>query len=94
MSFSYSTFAVEIDGVPMLVFQAGKHSEAEEICREWTEKNLSDLCAKYAVVYDANSSIKVRLARPAERASYQNATTTDTAASQGVRLVYLANLSS
>ena len=48
---------------------------------------------KDALIHDANSSIKVRLASPDERTSYQNASDTDTTASpDGIKLVYLVNL--
>jgi hypothetical protein len=90
MAFSYSTFTVEINEVPIFVFQATRHSEADEICREWTEKHLDEWLAKEAAVYDPHPSIKVRLAHPDERASYENAT--DTSASTGdIKLVYLVN---
>jgi hypothetical protein len=53
-------------------------------------KTLDELMAKGALVYDPHSSTKVRLARPDERASYENAT--DTSPLTGdVKLVYLVN---
>ena len=89
MPFSNSTFTVDINGVPIFVFQAKRHGDAEEVCREWTETYLADLVAKDLVVYDANSSIKVRLARSDELTAYQTATSS----SDDVKLVYLVNLS-
>jgi hypothetical protein len=92
MPFSNSTFTVDINGAPIFVFQAKRHGDAEEVCSEWTETYLADLVAKDLVVYDANSSIKVRLARSDELTAYQTATDA-TSSSDDVKLVYLVNLS-
>jgi hypothetical protein len=92
MSFSNSTFTVDINGVPIFVFQAKRHVDAEEICREWTETHLPDLLAKDFLVYDANSSIKIRLARQDELSAYQKATKASSSADD-VKMVYLVNLS-
>jgi hypothetical protein len=95
VAFSHSTFTVEINGLPIFVFQARRQTEAEEICREWIETSINDLVAKNVIVYDASSSVKVRLARPDERASYQSLTTTGiTPSLQGINLVYLIDLGS
>ena len=92
MSFSNSTFTVEINGAPIFVFQAKRHSDAEEICREWTEGYLADLLAKEVLVYDGNPSVKVRLARANELTAYKAAPDASTSPDD-VKLVYLVDYS-
>jgi hypothetical protein len=90
MSFTNSTFTVEINGAPIFVFQAKRQSDAEEICREWAERYLADLVAKDVLVYDGNPSIKVRLARANELAAYGVAPDASTSPDD-VKLVYLVD---
>jgi hypothetical protein len=46
MSYSISTFTVEINGVPAVVFQTKWHSEADEICRAWAHRHWDRLVTK------------------------------------------------
>jgi hypothetical protein len=92
MPFSRSTFTVDINGVATFVFQTKRHSEAEEVCREWTAQHLSTLLAS-DVLTDAAPSIKVRIAHPDERTAYAAANVQVTS-EDDVTLVYLANLDS
>jgi hypothetical protein len=45
MSFSFSTFTVEIDGVPTISFRAKWYAEAEDICRGWANLNWDEMVA-------------------------------------------------
>jgi len=85
MPFSRSTFTVDVNGVAILVFQTKRHSEAEEVCREWTAQHLKDVLES-----DATPSINVRIAHADERAAYA-AANIQVASEDDVTLVYLAN---
>ena len=43
MTYSISTFTIEIDGTATAVLQAKWHSEADEICRGWTQYHWEQL---------------------------------------------------
>jgi hypothetical protein len=90
MPFSRSTFTVDINGVAIFVFQAKRHSEAEEVCREWTAQHLSKLLARDVLESDAPPSINVRIAHADERAAYE-AANVQAASEHDVTLVYLVN---
>jgi hypothetical protein len=90
MPFSRSTFTAEINEVAIFVFQATRHSEAEEICRQWTAQYLSKLLASGVLQSTAAASVNVRIAHADERASYEGATA-QPASSDGVTLVYLVD---
>lgn len=70
MSYSISTFTIEIDGTPTVVFQAKWHSEADEICRRWTQYHWEQLPRKELRGFELAPFVKVRLARADERARY------------------------
>jgi hypothetical protein len=42
MSFSFSTFTVEIDGVPTIALRAKWYAEADDICRGWANLNWDE----------------------------------------------------
>ncbi|WP_156439491.1 hypothetical protein [Bradyrhizobium valentinum] len=90
MPFSRSTFTVDINGVAIFVFQAKRHSEAEEVCREWTAEHLSELLARNFLESDAPPSINVRIAHADERSAYETANA-QVASEDDVTLVYLVN---
>jgi hypothetical protein len=81
---------VDINGVAIFAFQAKRHSEAEEVCREWTAQHLSKLLAQNVLESDAPPSINVRIARADERAAYE-AANVQVASEDDVTLVYLVN---
>ena len=43
MSYSPSTFTVEINGIPAVVFQAKWHAEADKLCRAWVNRHWDKL---------------------------------------------------
>lgn len=71
MSYSISTFTVEINGVPAVVFQAKWHSEADEICRAWTNRHWDQLITKGRHAgLELEPIIKLRLAHADEKDVY------------------------
>jgi hypothetical protein len=74
MSFSFSTFTVEIDGVPTIAFRAKWYAEANDICRGWANLNWDEIVAKDPTSCRAlPPTVIVRLARASEKAAYDAA---------------------
>src|ERR1019366_4980345 len=72
MSFSLSTFTVEINGTPTIAFQARWHAEADDICRGWANLHWDEISPKGPPPGVALPPIiKVGLARAPEKAAYQ-----------------------
>jgi hypothetical protein len=71
MSFSLSTFTVELNGTPTIAFQVKWHAEADEICREWVQSHWDQVSTKGPYGTDLPPFVKVRLAHPPERAKYE-----------------------
>jgi hypothetical protein len=89
--YSISTFTIEIDGTPTAVLQTKWHSEADEICRGWTQYHWEQLLIKGRHGLEFPPVVKVRLSRADERAAYD-----EEGGSVGfyeeVKMVYLINL--
>jgi len=91
MSYSNSTFAIEINGTPAVIFQAKWHSEADEICQGWTRYHWEQLPRTELRGYELPPFVKVRLARADERARYD--TEVESFEFYGeVKIVYLIDL--
>jgi hypothetical protein len=74
MSFSPSTFTVEINGRPTIVFRAKWHAEADEICRGWANLHWDEIQAKEPTRrVQLPPVFKVRLAFATEKAAYEAA---------------------
>ena len=72
MSFSLSTFAVEINGTPTIAFQARWHAEADDICKGWANLHWDEMSSKGPRSgVSLPPIIKVRLARVSEKAAYK-----------------------
>ena len=72
MSFSLSTFTVEINRTPTIAFQARWHAEADEIGRGWANLHWDEISSKGPRSGVALPPIiKVRLARASEKAAYK-----------------------
>lgn len=71
MSYSISTFTVEITGVPAIVFQTKWHGEAEDVCRIWAQKHWDQLATRGRYGLQLPPIIKVRLAHAKEKAAYE-----------------------
>jgi len=89
MSFSLSTFTVEIDGTPTGAFQAKWHAEADEICRGWVNLHSEEISAQETTRRPRLAPvIKVRLAFATEKSAYE-AASDDTEFYGGVKIVKL-----
>ena len=90
MTYSISTFTIEIDGTATAVLQAKWHSEADEICQGWTQYHWEQLLTKGRHGLEFPPIVKVRLARADERAAYNEGATVEFY--EDVKIVYLVDL--
>ena len=91
MSFSLSTFTIEVNGTSAVVFQAKWNKEADEICRSWVEYHRDQLSTKGRFGLDYPPMVKVRVARAPEQAVYYNGDAR-TEYLGDIKLVYLRDL--
>jgi hypothetical protein len=74
MIFAPTIWTLEIDGRPTLAFEAMKYREADEIChQEWLRLELGQRKINDVPLCDADSHLRIRLARPAEMLLYRRA---------------------
>jgi hypothetical protein len=87
MEFSVSTFIVEINGTACAAFQSKWQSEADAVGRRWAADQLQKRAA-----HDLGwpPLIRIRIARPAERAAYKDAENAEDY--EGVAFVALASI--
>lgn len=71
MSFSISTFTVEIDAVPTVAFQAKWQADADQICRDWLHTHWDQLSVKGPRGIELPPMYRLRLARGSEREAYE-----------------------
>ena len=71
MSFSLSTFTLDIDGKPRLVLRAKWEAEADEICRAWVQAHWDELTREGPYGAELPPPIKLRMARTDEKAAYE-----------------------
>jgi hypothetical protein len=71
VSFSLSTFTLDIDGKPMLVLRAKWQADADEICRAWVQAHWDELTSEGPYGAELPPAIKLRMARAAEKAAYE-----------------------
>lgn len=75
MSFSLSTFTLEIDGKPTLVLRTKWRVNAEDYCRAWVQANRDELTTKRADELDlpliSRPAITLRMALAIEKAAYE-----------------------
>lgn len=69
MSFSLSTFTVEINGRPTIAFKAKWQAEADEISRGWINLHWGEITEERIGGVAIPLAIKVRLASASERAT-------------------------
>lgn len=93
MEFSRSTFTLEVNRTPTLVFQANRAAEAEEIGFGWAQDHSHQISTKGPNGTELPTVIKVRVARLDEKAAY-GAGSNAAELQAGVRIVYLVHLSS
>jgi hypothetical protein len=92
MDFAGSLFTLEINLIPILVFEAKWASEAEDTGRGWAERHREQIVTIGRHGSPLPPIIKVRIARAQERAAYQDAGQAEVETFEGVQLVYLAAL--
>ena len=93
MDFARSTFTVEINQTPTLVFQAKWAAEAEDIGFGWAQDHSQKISTKWPHGTELPAVIKVRVARQAEKAAYE-AEGNNSESYKGVKMVYLVDLNS
>jgi hypothetical protein len=94
MSYSTSTFTVEINGVPAVVFQTKWHSEADEICRAWADRHWDQLITKGRHGgLELPPIIKLRLAHADEKEAH-SVRSNGAEDHGGVTVVYLIDMTS
>jgi hypothetical protein len=75
VSFSLSTFTLEIDGKPTLVLRTKWRVNAEDYCRAWVQANRDELTTKRADELDlpliSRPAITLRMALAIEKAAYE-----------------------
>jgi hypothetical protein len=90
MDFSLSTFTVEVNQTPTLVFQAKWASDAEDIGFGWAERHSDQISTKGPHGTDLPAVIKIRVARADEKARYE-AEGERFESYEGIRIVYLVD---
>jgi hypothetical protein len=71
VSFSLSTFTLDIDGKPMLVLRAKWQADADEICRAWVQAHWDELTREGPYGAELPPATRLRMARAAEKAAYE-----------------------
>ena len=71
MSFSLSTFTLDIDGKPILVLRAKWQADADVICRAWVQAHWDELTREGPYGAELPPAIRLRMARAAEKAAYE-----------------------
>ena len=71
MSFSPSTFTIEIGAVPKVAFQAKWQADADQICKDWLRAHWDQLSSTGPGGIELPPIFKLRLARTDERAAYE-----------------------
>jgi hypothetical protein len=90
LSYSLSTFTLEIDGKPTLVLQAKWQVTADERCRDWVQSHWDQVAGKDRRGAFLRPVLKIRLARSAEKAVYE-ASVDSAELYQDVKVVKLVN---
>ena len=66
-------FTLEVDGRPILAFEAGGHRDAQQICKEpWLHDDLTELKSGGVPFYTAQSKLSVRPATAQEETIFLN----------------------
>lgn len=71
MDFSPTTFTIEINGAPMVVFQSKWQADADQICRDWLHTHWEELSARGPAGVELPPIFKLRLARSSEKDAYE-----------------------
>jgi hypothetical protein len=93
MDFLRSTFTVEVNETPIIVLQAKWAAEAEGIGFGWALLHSPQLSTKGSYGTDIPAVVKVRIARPTDKAAYE-AEGSNSEFYEGTKIVYLVELNS
>jgi hypothetical protein len=88
LSYSLSTFTLEIDGKPTLVVRAKWQAEADELCRDWVQSHGVVSIGPHGA--ELRPLLKVRIARSAEKTAY-DASVNSTELYRDVKIVKLVD---
>jgi hypothetical protein len=68
-------FTLDVDGKPILSFEAQNLRELSELCRErWLRDEVAELKSYDISLWDGNAALKTRYASDAEKAAFLEAT--------------------
>jgi hypothetical protein len=85
-------FTIDIDGKPIVVFEAKQLREAAQLCtEEWLRADLNELTSNGVPLCGIGSKISARMASESERATYQEAAVEATA-SDDIVFAYLLEI--
>lgn len=90
MDFSLSTFTLEVNRTPTLVFQAKWAADAERIAFGWADKHSRQIATRGSHGTELPAVIKIRVARQDEKAALDQGTNSEFY--DGVKMVYLIDL--
>ena len=91
MTYSDSTFTIEINGVPAVVLRTKWHAKADEICRLWAQNRRDQLTKAGPNGFAWPPFVKLRLSRADEKAAYEDESK-DAEIYDDVKVVYLVNI--
>jgi hypothetical protein len=89
MTFSVSTFTIEVDGAPTAVFKARLQAEANEIGEGWAQHHRDDLSWKGSYGLELPRTVRVRMAKASEKAAYEAGNDSGELLQKGIKVVYL-----
>ena len=86
-------FTLDIDGKPILAFEAKNLRESQQLCHErWLRQDIADLMSNGVSLWDGKARLRVRRSTESEIAIYREAAR-DGAQTQGdLLLAYLVEL--
>jgi len=85
-------FTIEVDGKPVVSFEARQLREASELCTaQWLRKDLNTLSSNGVSLCGIGSKLRARTANEAEREIYRQAVK-DAETSDDILLAYLVEL--
>jgi hypothetical protein len=92
-NYAYPIFTVEIDGKPIVAFEAKNQTQAQQLLKEsWFQDDLLALKTGNAPLWDGKQPLRVRKAIEAEVASYRGIAAEAEEAAGDIVLAFLVPL--
>jgi len=86
-------FTLDIDGKPILTFEARNLREAHEICHEeWLREDVARLSSRHVPLWDGKVRLRARYASASEAAAYREAARDAVETSDDILLAFLVEL--